>query len=35
MGPVDYKRVVYEHTDDNGKKQFVCLLDEYLKLETI
>ncbi len=35
MGPVEFKRVVYEHTDENGKKQFVYLLDEYLKLETI
>jgi hypothetical protein len=35
MGPVEFKRVVYEHTDENGEMKFVYLLDEYLKLETI
>ena len=35
MGPVEFERVVYLHTDENGKEQSIYLLDEYLKLETI
>ena len=35
MGPVEFKRVVYEHTDENGNNEFIYLLDEYLNLETI
>ena len=35
MGPVELERVVYEYIDENGNKQYMYLLDEYLKLETI
>ncbi|SHJ88079.1 Uncharacterised protein family (UPF0236) [Anaerobranca californiensis DSM 14826] len=35
MGPVEFERVVYEYKDEEGKKKFVYLLDEYLNMETI
>lgn len=35
MGPVEFSRIIYEYKDENGKKCYVYLLDEYLKMETI
>jgi hypothetical protein len=35
LGPVEFKRALYEHIDEDGQKRFRYLLDEYLKLETI
>jgi len=35
MGPVEFARVIYECKNEEGKKSFVYLLDEYLKMETI
>jgi hypothetical protein len=35
IGPVEFKRVVNEHIYEDGNKQYVYLLDEYLKLKTI
>jgi hypothetical protein len=35
MGPVEYKRAVYKHMDEEGTKRFVYLLDEYLGMGTI
>jgi hypothetical protein len=35
MGPVEFKRVIYEYKNEEGKKNFVFLLDQHLKMETI
>ncbi|WP_434576999.1 ISLre2 family transposase [Thermoanaerobacterium thermosaccharolyticum] len=35
MDPVEFSRIIYEYKDENGKKCYVYLLDEYLKMETI
>ncbi len=35
MGPVEIDRRVYEYVDENGKKSYRYLLDEYLEMETI
>jgi hypothetical protein len=35
MGPVELKRAIYETPNEDGKKTYVYLLDEYLNLETI
>ena len=35
MGPVEIDRRVYKHVDENGKKSYRYLLDEYLDMETI
>lgn len=35
MGTVEYDRRIYESINDEGKKQYVYLLDEYLNNETI
>lgn len=35
MGTVEYERRIYETKDENGKKQYIYLLDQYLKNETI
>lgn len=35
MGPVEIDRRVYRYVDENGKKSYRYLLDEYLKMETI
>lgn len=35
MGVIDYERRVYEHHNDDGKKQYVYLLDQYLNNETV
>lgn len=32
MGPVEFERVIYESKNEEGKKSFVYLLDEYLKM---
>jgi hypothetical protein len=35
MGPVEIDRRVYKHVDEDGKKSYRYLLDEYLNMETI
>jgi hypothetical protein len=35
MGTVEYERRIYETQDEDGKKQYIYLLDQYLKNETI
>lgn len=35
MGTVDYSRRIYETQNENGQKQYIFLLDKYLKSETI
>ena len=35
MGSVELKRAIYETINDDGKKVFIYLLDEYLNFETI
>ena len=35
MGDVEYDRRVYKYIDENGKKNYRYLLDEYLNIETI
>jgi hypothetical protein len=35
MGTVEFKRAVYETVDEDGKKKYIYLLDEYLNFETI
>jgi hypothetical protein len=35
MGAVEIDRRVYEYVDENGKKSYRYLLDEYLEMETI
>jgi len=35
MGTVEIDRRVYEYVDENGKKSYRYLLDEYLEMETI
>jgi hypothetical protein len=35
MGVIDYERRIYEYYNEDGKKQYVYLLDQYLKNETI
>jgi hypothetical protein len=35
MGPVEFERVIYEYKNEEGKKSFIYLLDEYLKMKTI
>lgn len=35
MGTVEIDRRIYEHVNEEGKKQFIYLLDEYLNMETI
>ena len=35
MGTIEYKRRIYETRDENGQKNYIYLLDKYLKNETI
>jgi hypothetical protein len=35
MGSVELKRAIYERVNEEGKKAYIYLLDEYLNLETI
>lgn len=35
MGPVEYKRAVYEHYDEEKNKEYVFLLDKFLEMDTI
>ena len=35
MGVIDYKRRIYEYYNEEGKKEYVHLLDQYLKNETV
>lgn len=35
MGVIDYERRIYEYYNEDGKKQYVYLLDQYLKNETV
>ena len=35
MGVIDYKRRIYEYTNEEGKKGYIYLLDQYLKNETV
>lgn len=35
MGEVEYERTIYETIDEYGKKKYIYLLDEHLKIETI
>lgn len=35
MGEIEYKRRIYQYTTQEGKRGYKCLLDEYLKMETI
>lgn len=35
MGTVEFGRAIYETINENGKKKYIYLLDEYLKFETI
>ena len=35
FGDVDYKRIVYEHINEEGKKEFVFLLDDAVGMEVI
>jgi len=35
LGPVEFKRAIYEHKNEEGQKGYICLLDKHLKLETI
>jgi hypothetical protein len=35
MGVIEYERRIYEYHNDDGKKQYVYLLDKYLNNETI
>lgn len=35
LGPVEFEKIIYEHENVDGQKEYVFLLDRYLKLETI
>lgn len=35
MGVIEYERRIYEHYDENDKKQYIYLLDKHLKNESI
>lgn len=35
MGTVEFDKRIYEHINSEGKKEYVYLLDEYLKMDTI
>jgi len=35
MGPVEFEKVIYECKNEEGKKCFVCLPDEYLNMKII
>lgn len=35
LGPIEFKRAVYEIVKEDGQKEYIYLLDQHLKLETI
>ncbi|XXF69966.1 UPF0236 family protein [Thermoanaerobacterium thermosaccharolyticum] len=35
MGTVEFDKRIYEHTNSEGKKEYIYLLDKYLKMDTI
>ena len=35
MGTIEYSRRIYECHNENGKKQYIYLLDQYLNNETV
>lgn len=35
MGVIDYERRIYEYHNEDGKKQYIYLLDEYLNNDTV